>query len=552
LKTLWTFRAVYGVKKYSSSLCKACFFIVFAFLAGLSALPPMPAGAATNVPYLDAAGEPQIAPAAADLTSTGYRVLAPGWYLASGALGCGYIEARGGDVHLILGDGADMSAESIVMSKGSSLTLYAQSTSESEGKLSVDPKGARGLFTIGGPGDLTINGGTVHAVSGSLSDMNISIGSHRESGAITINGGTVHAVVSPSRGGIGIGAIEGGGTVTINGGTVNATGGAFMRNGVGIGSYYKSGTITINGGTVNATGGGSMGHGVGIGNLEGGGGAIIINGGTVNAVGSFGIGALKRDGTITINDGMVTALGGGGDGISDGAVTINGGTVNATATSGGRNYRGGAGISGAITIKGGMVTATGGSDLRGGGAGIGGGQGSAGGVITISGGTVTATGGNSGFHYGNYGIMTAGGGGAGIGGGGGEGASGASGAITITGDARVTARGGDAAWGGGGAGIGSGGAVGSAGEATTIVIDPTAVVNATGGKGKDGNPEYRGADIGYGGTTTGGGAGGGGEGEGERRGRGGGGCSTGTVSGLCALAAAILIGLAGRKQNAGK
>ena len=84
LKTLLTFQTVYGANKYHSFTFKAPLFIVLVFWAGLAA--PVPALAATNVPYLDANGKQQIAPPRQLTGPTGregYKPLEPGWYLAS-------------------------------------------------------------------------------------------------------------------------------------------------------------------------------------------------------------------------------------------------------------------------------------------------------------------------------------------------------------------------------------------------------------------------------------------------------------------------------------
>ena len=227
-----------------------------------------------------------------------------------------------------------------------------------------------------------------------------------------------------------------------------------------------TGALTAAGGW----GGGGIGHTSGrsiFNGDEGAGGAIVISGGAVTAHAgrSGGAGIGNSDNNITIRGGTVTATGpedGGGEGIG-----CNGG--------------------GTITISGGTVVAHG---SRIGSSGIGGYAGRHGNkdknlAITLSGGTVSAYGGGQG----------AGIGGAIIG-------SDSTINIAITGDANVTAIGGDGdIWSGdssgGGAGIGAGGnpftnAVG------TIRIDTTGTVKARGGKGlRGGGP---GADIGQGGS----------------------------------------------------
>lgn len=219
-----------------------------------------------------------------------------------------------------------------------------------------------------------------------------------------------------------------------------AIGGTFYRPE----TNHTCGSITINGGQVEATGANNA---VGIGSaLSHSGGNITINGGKVTAKGgkwAAGIGSSPDNHTIK----NITSI------------TINGGTVIATGSDTGAGIGGGEGKNGSdncITINGGNITATGGEK---GGAGIGGGAGSArdgtagaGGTITITGGTVNAIGGGNG---------------AGIGGGGSavSGAAGAGGTITITGGT-VNATGG-----GSGAGIGGGankdGSVGSSGSFST-------------------------------------------------------------------------------------
>ena len=194
-------------------------------------------------------------------------------------------------------------------------------------------------------------------------------------------------------------------------------------------------TLVIDGqGELYATNGLNVGAGIG-GGHEGTGGTIIINGGTITAIG-----------------GQYSAgIGSGADATSAGSIMINDGTINATGGEGGAGIGGGyKGSGGDIDINGGTVTATGGAYA----AGIGGGdRGSSGGNIDISGGTVTATGGFEG---------------SGIGGG----VEGDGGNIVIDGG-NVTATGGDWA-----AGIGGG----SKGDGGKIEISG-GTVNATGGSG---------------------------------------------------------------------
>ena len=184
-------------------------------------------------------------------------------------------------------------------------------------------------------------------------------------------------------------------------------------SGAGIGGPVgsKGGKVTIEDGTINATGG-NIG-GAGIDAKE-----VIINGGIVYAAGGAnggaGIGgsfATRDGGTVTINNGEVTAMGnGGGAGIggaffgNGGIVNINGGFVKAGGGDG--KYLGAAGIGsggayevpethpdygkgkgGTVNINGGTVVAEGGKS----GVGIGGSL--EGADVTIKGGSVMATGG---------------------------------------------------------------------------------------------------------------------------------------------------------------
>ena len=260
--------------------------------------------------------------------------------------------------------------------------------------------------------------------------------------------------------------IDGTGTLNVTGGSGGAgIGGSLMNTTTNIPSANSTGTITINSGTVTAVGGTTIvpvGAGAGIGGGSGGnGGNITINGGTVYAEGlAFGAG-IGGGGTNELS-----RTGGGG-----GTINITGGTVTATSGAGGAGIGGGGngggvasgGNGGNITISGGTVTATGGEY---GGPGIGGGRHGAGGNIIISGtADVMATAGGRGA--------------AGIGGGGRANASavcfGDGGNITITGSANVTAIGssqdGSA---GNGAGIGGG----DMGAGADITIDATATIKA--------------------------------------------------------------------------
>ena len=293
-----------------------------------------------------------------------------GWYVVSGNVTIASRIAVTGEVHLILCDGATLTAsKGITVTGDNSLTIYGQQS------------GTGALIATG------VSGGAGIGSSGYQGD----------GGTVTINGGTVTATGGQSGAGIGGGPSGAGGIVTINGGTVTATGGSIAA-GIGGGNNGAGGTVTINGGTVTATGG-SKGAGIG-GGINAAGGNVTINGGTVTATGDedaagIGGGFNGTGGTVTINGGTVTATGGengagigGGKNRSGGTVNVNGGTVNATG--GGKRAGIGGGYSaagGTVTITGGSVTANGGSDA----AGIGrGGMGSNNGSLSADGMTIYA------------------------------------------------------------------------------------------------------------------------------------------------------------------
>ena len=226
-----------------------------------------------------------------------------------------------GSVTLILNDGCTLTASyGITVNVGNSLTINA--SGEGTGTLEV-PEFFGGGAGIGGDngcacGTITINGGTVNAISKS-GGAGIGGGYNGAGGTITINGGTVNA---SGYGGAGIGGGEDGvgGTITINGGTVNASG---TGGGAGIGGGYGGacGTITINDGTVNASG---IEGGAGIGGgYDGAGGTITINDGTVNASGISGFAGIGRglggtdDGTLKLGSGVSLEVSSDGSDWSD-------------------------------------------------------------------------------------------------------------------------------------------------------------------------------------------------------------------------------------------
>ena len=246
---------------------------------------------------------------------------------------------------------------------------------------------------------------------------------------------------------------------SVSTGSMTAKGG---ENGVGIGGHdVTCGTLTINGGTVTAIGG-YRAAGIGSSALYGGGGVITVNGGNVTATGGsegagIGGGQAGNGGSLTVNGGIVTATGGSGAaGIGGGCGTNGGDGKNYSYDDegdGGNGSKGG--DCGTVTINGGIVTANGSN----GGAGIGGGSGGSGG-----------RGGNSTDSFG------------GNGGSGGSGGSG--GTITINGGTVFAGIRGGSGGGGGSGGTGydysgSTGSTGSTGSAGSCKITNGSVKAST-------------------------------------------------------------------------
>lgn len=384
-----------------------------------------------------------------------------------------HVEATGDKGGAGIG-GGDGSAGGYGSGLGRDITIAGEGTT-------VTASGDAGGAGIGGG-----KGGT-GSLSGLGNNITIQDGAHVKAtgsgGGAGIGGGD-----SPTGGdGSGMGSNI---TITGEGTTVTSTGGV-TGSGIGGGQNGQGYRIDISGGVqVEATGGAEGGAGIGGGKKTGtdanagSGNTITISGETtqVTATGSaggagIGGGSGGYGAKITVNDGTVTAsgdaggagIGGGNGGYGANKITVNDGTVTATGSAGGAGIGGGnGGLAQLLTITGGEVTANGG----GGGAGIGTGDVTAAdqtnlpraAAIQISGGTVTANGGADG--------------GAGIGGGKGTAASAKSGGsgVTIT-DGTVNATGGKGA-----AGIGSG--AGSRWALGSFVDITGGTVTANGGAGE--------------------------------------------------------------------
>ena len=349
--------------------------------------------AENGVKYLDASRTEQTANnvTVVDSSTKEWR---NGWYVVNGAVTIGDRVTVSGEVHLILADGASLTANGgINVEEGNSFSVYAQSVGENMGTLTATGQDDASIAGIGSEvgascGTITINGGNVTA-SGGENAAGIGGSQDGSGGNIIIHGGKVTATGGENAAGIGGGNNGSGGTVTIHGGNVTATGG-FYAAGIGGGKGGSGGTITIHGGNVTATCG-SLAAGIG-GGWKGSGGTITIHSGSVTATGGqdaagIGGGYFASGGTITINGGEVIAnggdygagIGGGGWKGSGGTITIHGGNVTATGGQDAAGIGGGYyGSGGTITIHGGNVTATGGKEA----AGIGGGDGGSGGTFS--------------------------------------------------------------------------------------------------------------------------------------------------------------------------
>ena len=216
---------------------------------------------AFNISYLDKDGQEQICEKCTSVgTGTAWT---SGWYYVGSDITISNRITVTGDVHLILGDGATLSAtKGITVETDNSLTIYAQSTGENMGKLvagSQSENAAIGGASAAG-GNITINGGDIQATGG-YSAAGIGGGYYHDGGNIVIKGGTVTAIGGDYAAGIGGGAFADGGNITISGGTVTANGGPAAA-GIGGGGGGNGGNITISGGIVNATGG-KWGAGIG-------------------------------------------------------------------------------------------------------------------------------------------------------------------------------------------------------------------------------------------------------------------------------------------------
>ena len=287
----------------------------------------------SSVGYIDENGESHTV-TAEQITSESTE-LGSGWFYVNANTGINStrVSVTGTadePTRIILKDNTTLSIPcGVTVAEGRKLIIYAQSTGDHMGKL-----------TVSGPADYNAGIGGADGLS---------------CGSVCINGGDITVTGGNQAAGIGGGRNGGGGSITINGGKINATsdnhgagiggGSGFGGGGVGGGG---SGIIMITGGEVTATCN-SRGAGIGGGFMGSGESIITVSGGTVTAssIGGAGIG--------------------GGEFGSVGTINITGGTVTASADTGSSSY-GGAGIGGGhqraggvINISGGKVTANGGT-----------------------------------------------------------------------------------------------------------------------------------------------------------------------------------------------
>ena len=295
--------------------------------------------------------------------------LETGWYVVPGTVRISERLSLSGDVKIILMDGAELTVHGgIGLSDGdTNLTIYAQSTGDNMGKLTVDsvPESCAGIGSNNGGscGTIIIHGGNLTVLGGN-EGAGIGSGNSGSHSAIGIWGGKLS--VTGGRHGAGIGSGNSGTCenrstsdlpvqsplIYIYGGSVTAYGG-YGAAGIGTGYDGSCTTINIRGGSVTAYGG------------EGGAG---IGAGDYGFLSNYASITVEGYGTITATGGYGGAGIGGGEGSSVDSIKIDDsgeyGNAVVTATGG----YGGAGIGGGlsselrdgIVINGGIVTAAGG------------------------------------------------------------------------------------------------------------------------------------------------------------------------------------------------
>lgn len=239
-------------------------------------------------------GESQVTILTKDSSTTDLKA---GWYAVDGEVTVKERMVVTGDAHLILFDGATLTAEKgIGVDDGSSLTIYDRKGGT--GKLVVTSPDT-GKAGIGGgaskSGNITIHGGILEITGG---DSSAAIGGNSESsnGKIVIYGGKITATSGESGAGIGSGFKADAGEIAIYGGEITAKG--ISGAGIGAGTEGNNTKILIAGDAViNAEGGATKdgktgeGHGEASAGIGGAGsrhaGEIVILGGTITAKGGI-------------------------------------------------------------------------------------------------------------------------------------------------------------------------------------------------------------------------------------------------------------------------
>ena len=202
--------------------------------------------AGVRVTYIDADGtEQNVVAIPIDGSQTDYGTPGTGdhcWYVVDGEVSLDHLHFYDDFTHLILADGARLTANSstVIAVRAKGFTIYGQSNGT--GQIIASSEKLEGIG-VDANYMFTINGGNISAATSRENKAGISIGD------ITINGGNVEAIGGEN--GNGIRASN----FTINGGNVTATG--TVENGYGI-----CGRLTINGGNVTATATGENGQGI--------------------------------------------------------------------------------------------------------------------------------------------------------------------------------------------------------------------------------------------------------------------------------------------------
>jgi len=163
-------------------------------------------------------------------------------------------------------------------------------------------------------GSCIINGsGSLEAIDNNIDKAADHWGAIETSENLTINGGTIHAVARGDANHSILGIFSRG-DITINGGTIDTLGETPTDTGNNVFGMDGNGQVVINGGSITASGIGYSAFGEGINGEEG----LIINGGTVKAYGTSksserGFGLLSSNGKVALYGGDVTARGFGPD-----------------------------------------------------------------------------------------------------------------------------------------------------------------------------------------------------------------------------------------------